>query len=236
MLAQLEAGHYFSVGLWAPLLSTLQKSRDPRAVSALERSRAKQGATRKKRIEEVIDAINAAHPNGAPTLTTEEEKLLGHLAPRAGLNEEDLLAAVWASPKDDAPRLVYADFLQERGDPRGELIALQCQPKLDTVKRKRMRELQRQHAGKWLGPLEPAVLENKTIQFERGFLSLCTVHTSWGLHIDDLVDPRERATRALSNHPAWATLREVRMAKLGKRTRAPLIAHLEQLGVSVKLA
>jgi uncharacterized protein (TIGR02996 family) len=37
----------------------------------------------------------------------------------------DLLAAVLAAPDDDAPRQVYADWLMERGDPRGEFIALQ---------------------------------------------------------------------------------------------------------------
>lgn len=40
--------------------------------------------------------------------------------------EADLLASVLAAPDDDAPRLVYADWLLERGDPRGEFIALQC--------------------------------------------------------------------------------------------------------------
>jgi uncharacterized protein (TIGR02996 family) len=39
--------------------------------------------------------------------------------------EKQLLAAVLASPRDDAPRLVYADWLMEKGDPRGELIARQ---------------------------------------------------------------------------------------------------------------
>jgi uncharacterized protein (TIGR02996 family) len=39
--------------------------------------------------------------------------------------EDKLLAEVYASPDDDAPRLVYADWLQERDDPRGEFIALQ---------------------------------------------------------------------------------------------------------------
>jgi uncharacterized protein (TIGR02996 family) len=37
-----------------------------------------------------------------------------------------LLAAVLAAPDDDAPRLVYADWLLERGDVRGELIRLDC--------------------------------------------------------------------------------------------------------------
>lgn len=39
---------------------------------------------------------------------------------------QDLLAAILASPGDLKARLVYADLLQEQGDPRGELIALQC--------------------------------------------------------------------------------------------------------------
>jgi uncharacterized protein (TIGR02996 family) len=38
----------------------------------------------------------------------------------------ELLRAVLAAPDDDAPRLVYADWLSERGDPRGELIQTQC--------------------------------------------------------------------------------------------------------------
>src|SRR5688572_21891418 len=37
----------------------------------------------------------------------------------------ELYAAVLANPDDDAPRLVYADWLTERGDPWGELIAVQ---------------------------------------------------------------------------------------------------------------
>ena len=39
------------------------------------------------------------------------------------LRNPELHAAVLAAPDDDAPRMVYADWLIERGDPRGELIA-----------------------------------------------------------------------------------------------------------------
>jgi uncharacterized protein (TIGR02996 family) len=38
-----------------------------------------------------------------------------------------LLADVLAHPEDDAPRLVYGDWWSERGDPRGELVILQCE-------------------------------------------------------------------------------------------------------------
>ena len=41
----------------------------------------------------------------------------------AGSDEElALLSAVVARPADDVPRLVYADWLEERGDPRGPLL------------------------------------------------------------------------------------------------------------------
>ena len=36
------------------------------------------------------------------------------------------LQVIQQTPDDDAPRLVYADWLEERGDPRGEFIRLQC--------------------------------------------------------------------------------------------------------------
>ena len=38
-----------------------------------------------------------------------------------------LHAAVLADPADEAARLVCADALQSEGDPRGELIAVQCE-------------------------------------------------------------------------------------------------------------
>jgi uncharacterized protein (TIGR02996 family) len=40
-------------------------------------------------------------------------------------DDDALLAAVAASPNDDAPRLVYADWLDERGDQRGEFLRLE---------------------------------------------------------------------------------------------------------------
>ena len=35
------------------------------------------------------------------------------------------ILAIHAAPHDAAPRLVYADWLDERGDPRGEFIRVQ---------------------------------------------------------------------------------------------------------------
>ncbi|HLL22455.1 MAG TPA: TIGR02996 domain-containing protein, partial [Kofleriaceae bacterium] len=41
-------------------------------------------------------------------------------------NDGPLVRAIAADPDDDEQRLVLADALMQRGDPRGELIALQC--------------------------------------------------------------------------------------------------------------
>jgi uncharacterized protein (TIGR02996 family) len=43
------------------------------------------------------------------------------------MEEAALLAAIVAAPEDDGPRLVLADWLQQRGDPWGELIVLDCE-------------------------------------------------------------------------------------------------------------
>ena len=43
-------------------------------------------------------------------------------------DREALYRAILDAPDDDAPRLVYADWLDEHGDPdRGEFIRLQCE-------------------------------------------------------------------------------------------------------------
>jgi uncharacterized protein (TIGR02996 family) len=40
--------------------------------------------------------------------------------------DEAFLQALLQTPDDDTPRLIYADWLEEQGDPRGEFIRLQC--------------------------------------------------------------------------------------------------------------
>ncbi len=44
------------------------------------------------------------------------------------MNANDaFLLAIRETPHDDTPRLVYADWLEERGDPRSEFIRVQCE-------------------------------------------------------------------------------------------------------------
>jgi len=42
------------------------------------------------------------------------------------MDDASLLQAILAAPEDAALRLVYADWLEERGDPRGEHLRCQC--------------------------------------------------------------------------------------------------------------
>ncbi len=54
-----------------------------------------------------------------------EQELHRLEAPRR--TERELIEAIAEQPGDDSPSLVYADWLAERGHPRGEYLALECQ-------------------------------------------------------------------------------------------------------------
>jgi uncharacterized protein (TIGR02996 family) len=101
------------------------------------------------------------------------------------------------SPEDDAPRLVYADWLEERDDPLGEFIRVQCefepvrgvygQPRPDEL-RERERKLLLENKEKWLGPL--AALEKEweagfEASFRRGFAD------SVGIRVGTFLDHAE---------------------------------------------
>jgi uncharacterized protein (TIGR02996 family) len=81
-----------------------------------------------------------------------------------------LLDAVYEAPWDDAPRAVLGDLLQQRGDPRGEFIALDLLPSPTAEQRRRRNALLRQHGKGWF----PAALHrivNRDARYERGFLA-----------------------------------------------------------------
>lgn len=109
-------------------------------------------------------------------------------------DSEPFLQEIIAAPDDDGPRLVYADWLEEQGDPRGEFIRLQCelaqspvQPsRLDPLEkdfvhdgpaelRIREAELLREHERLWLG----AVGERcSKWMFHRGFVAFVELPAS----------------------------------------------------------
>ncbi|HEU0034436.1 MAG TPA: TIGR02996 domain-containing protein [Kofleriaceae bacterium] len=77
--------------------------------------------------------------------------------------EQRLLAEIAANPDDDAPRLVYADLLIERGDPRGEFIRLQCGEQTQE-RRDQAEALLRAHGAAWTA--EAGLVK---AYFQRGF-------------------------------------------------------------------
>lgn len=95
---------------------------------------------------------------------------------------EALMAAILAHPHDDNARLVYADWLDERGDsPRAELIRVQIELSrlagplpLELVTREKT--LIHHHSAEWLKPLRArgeALQSSSTHgQFRRGFVEV----------------------------------------------------------------
>ena len=93
--------------------------------------------------------------------------------------DDAFLQAILENPDDDTPRLIYADWLEERGDPRGEFIRVQCHlaaMSADDERRARLeqyeRELLARHQDRWLGELQPFL---RGWTFRRGFLDSITV-------------------------------------------------------------
>jgi len=71
----------------------------------------------------------------------------------------DFETAILENPDDDAPYLVYADWLMAQGDPRGELIVMQhdadeAEGKRKTALRKAAAAHFEAHAATFLGPLQ----------------------------------------------------------------------------------
>jgi uncharacterized protein (TIGR02996 family) len=89
--------------------------------------------------------------------------------------DEVFLHDIVANPDDDTPRLIYADWLEDHGDPdRAEFIRLQCElermGKSDTRSRelqRRERELLEANKENWAGPVRSLV---ESWDFRRGFI------------------------------------------------------------------
>src|SRR5437763_14201269 len=79
------------------------------------------------------------------------------------------LAAIAAAPADDLPRLVFADWLDEHGDPdRAEFIRLQCAAaRGEPADPTRVAALEAAHHVDWLGPFARVAFR---AEFRRGFV------------------------------------------------------------------
>ncbi len=99
--------------------------------------------------------------------------------------QQALLRAVCAEPDDDGPRLVYADWLEENGQPqRAEFIRVQTElARLPARSQRRARlqareqELLAKHKDQWLAPLKrftdkryAKYSRKEPFEFRRGFV------------------------------------------------------------------
>jgi uncharacterized protein (TIGR02996 family) len=150
-----------------------------------------------------------------------------------GMSDADaLLAAVLADPDADLPRLVYADWLEERGQPeRAEFIRVQIE-----LARDRRNELQAREAtlfaafgDEWLAPFRApgAPLDGLTAShgaFRRGFVEVVWM-------------PARRFLREADRLFAMAPVRELRVTELtplqlGELVTSPYLGRLIGLDLS----
>ena len=153
-------------------------------------------------------------------------------------DEARLIEAIVEAPDDDAPRLVYADFLQTKGDPRGELIQLQCQlaaaPDDDRRRAIRIQEnkLLAAHRDAWLAPLY-ALLRDATISYKfelrRGFVE----HAEIGIRALPLLDrliavaPLLRSLRLFDDGTMEIPSKQPKLAGVLEQSAFRRMIHLE---------
>ena len=104
-------------------------------------------------------------------------------APVSEPTRDALLAAVYENPLDDAPRMVLADFLQQRDDPRGEFIALELVATPTREQKRRRAELLKAHGKAWFPEALHRVVK-RDAAYERGFLARGTVMSAQRLPVE----------------------------------------------------
>lgn len=116
-------------------------------------------------LHEVIDGLVAGDLSRATKLLIAAKVDRAAEAMRARL-----VAEVVAHPEDDGPRLVLADWLLEQGDPRGELIQVQCRHASAPAGAlaARANQLIAEHGVRWSSHLLP---DAGRPVFERGFVA-----------------------------------------------------------------
>jgi len=127
-------------------------------------------------------------------------------------DEQAFLQTIIADPSDDAPRLVFADWLEEHGDPRGEFIRVQCElarlPEDDphySALKDREDALFEKHRQALSGPLAPWVID---VRFERGLPELIVLKTAeWLKHSEEIL--RLAPIRQLMLKECWGRMKDL---------------------------
>lgn len=152
-------------------------------------------------------------------------------------DEQPFLDAVLARPRDDGPRLVYADFLGDTGDPadaaRGDLVRVQVAlarlpddhpRRADLVDRQA--DLLERHAAAWAAPLADLV---SGVEFRRGVPDSVSVDAAAFVARGDELFRRTRVGRP----PGRSFVRRVRLLDparvLPRLVQCPFLAAVSEL-------
>lgn len=130
--------------------------------------------------------------------------------------EAELLAKIYAEPRVLEHRMVWADALQSRGDPRGEFVQLQLARAPNARRSKRERQLLAEFELLWLAEFGAAVDRN-SVRWANGFPIAAEV----------VFD--SRAQRELIGSAIWATFHELDCDDLELIT-SPTLRALERVG------
>jgi uncharacterized protein (TIGR02996 family) len=153
--------------------------------------------------------------------------------------KNELLKDILRRPDDDSPRLVLADWLSERGDPRGEFITLQCAlARMDPSHEgfaptwARCERLLRDNRAPRAAELEAKLAAQQwanrslEINFHRGFIEELTLspdqfeaHAEWlcqkvPLRKVTLSWYRDTSLLAIASSPVWHRLRAIALHNL----------------------
>jgi len=252
--------------LYRKALAAVTRIGDLRTVPVLEKliARPKTVPDYRKALapkHELATRMRVAFPAQAPAvrdLVTLELLEAHFTAARAGRQrrldaDRDLLAAIHDNPEDDAPRQVYADALLERGDPRGEFMALQLAQaagRFTEEMAKRERALFAAHSEEWSGQLRDWIHRDGGRLFERGFLAYGVLMagpdeqerafsaSEWatvnGLIVpDEKVMPGVCVATTLRGLRALYGVHEQSAAWLCEEVRGEVAERLEELGISI---
>ena len=147
------------------------QTREIRCDSAEDAKRSYQQRIRKKTRDGYAERVSAKPK------TTTSEKAWEQIA-----DHEPFLQAILAMPDDPTPYAIYADWLSEQQDPRGEFIQQQLaleDPNLPLYKRPKLEKsanlIRQRNARQWLGDLAPWLIDGGAAaypyRFDRGQLA-----------------------------------------------------------------
>lgn len=245
-------GYADRAGLWKQICTRIVKLDDARVLPTL---------SKRALPKEIRNQLTALRDREPPVISPALDEALTAIERRyatdiqreqaQGRGEPEMLAAIFASPQDLSLRDVYADWLIQHGDPRGEMIALQRARAAGRGTPKsaaRERALLDEHGGQWAEPLTKLI---KDWAFEDGFVASgrLTKITGWQAPEKGKarrVDPKtqlphwqlvrrldvieyEDVSRLLADLPNLEGLYAMSTAALGLLARGP-VRRLKELG------